>query len=293
MKRTKNFLRKGTVAFTIAWISLYPQLAVAQTALDTAAVEAPAVAADSSARRGPVFSRLVDTLAAGITSRPVSKPLSWKSVSIPTALIGIGTLSFTSDWVQEFNAFGKNFTNNDDNPDQRTSLDDHTLYLPAVTVGALHLAGVHGKNNIVDASVMVVLSQTLAYAGVISPLKRFTAQRRPDGSDSLSFPSGHTAAAFVSAEFLRQEYKSVSPWIGAAGYGCAILTGYLRMYNNKHWFSDVVAGAGVGIISTRVTYWLYPKIKNAVLRRVDPKGNAMIFPHYQNGSIGFTAVARF
>jgi membrane-associated phospholipid phosphatase len=64
--------------------------------------------------------------------------------------------------------------------------------------------------------------------------KRITAETRPDGSNNHSFPSGHTATAFASAEFLRQEYKDISPWYGIAGYVAAIATGYLRIYNNKH-----------------------------------------------------------
>jgi membrane-associated phospholipid phosphatase len=80
---------------------------------------------------------------------------------------------------------------------------------------------------------------------VVMPVKHWTAERRPDSSDLLSFPSGHTATAFVSAEFLRQEYKHLSPWITTGGYAMAVLTGYLRMYNNKHWLSDVAAGAGI------------------------------------------------
>ena len=59
---------------------------------------------------------------------------------------------------------------------------------------------------------------------------------------------------------MRQEYKDVSPWYGIAGYVAATTTGALRMFNNKHWFRDVVAGAGFGILSTQVAYVLAPVI---------------------------------
>jgi len=39
----------------------------------------------------------------------------------------------------------------------------------------------------------------------------------------------------------------------------AIATGYLRMYNNKHWLGDVLTGAVIGIMSTRLSYWVYEK----------------------------------
>ena len=102
---------------------------------------------------------------------------------------------------------------------------------------------------------------------VVTPVKRFTNKLRPDGSNRLSFPSGHTSQAFVSAEFLRMEYKHISPWYGIAGYTVAALTGYLRMYNNKHWFSDIAAGAGVGILSVQAIYWVYPKLKKLFIKK--------------------------
>lgn len=245
--------------------------------------------------RTPLLKRVGDTLVAGLKASPESKPLSWKSVGIPVALVGYGTLSFTSDWARDINIFGRKFSaGGRGDPNERTNIDDHTMYLPAVAFLGLHLGGVRGKNNFVDATLMYAISNAIAYNGVVRPLKRFTETRRPDGTDLRSFPSGHTANAFVAAEFLRQEYKDVSPWISAGGYGCAILTGYLRMYNNKHWFSDVIAGAGIGILSTRVTYWLYPKVKWLVLRGVSPSGkNTMILPTYTQGHVGFTAVRRF
>jgi membrane-associated phospholipid phosphatase len=99
---------------------------------------------------------------------------------------------------------------------------------------------------------------------VAHPVKRLARRDRPDASDFESFPSLHTARAFANAEFLRVEFKDVSPWYGIAGYTIAAATGYLRIYNNKHWLSDIVAGAGLGILSTKIAYWLYAKIGKLV-----------------------------
>lgn len=85
-------------------------------------------------------------------------------------------------------------------------------------------------------------------------------ERRPDSDTRNSFPSGHTATAFMGAEFLYREYGDVSPWIGYAGYAVAATTGYLRIYNNRHYLNDVIAGACVGILSARIAYWIYPRI---------------------------------
>ena len=122
-------------------------------------------------------------------------------------------------------------------------------------------------------------------------IKNTSHQQRPDGSSYTSFPSGHTAEAFASAEFLRQEYKDVSPWYGVAGYAAATATGLLRIYNNKHWMSDVVAGAGIGIASTKLAYWLYPSIKRKFFH--DKNVNTMFMPYYQNNTVGLSMVHQF
>jgi membrane-associated phospholipid phosphatase len=56
-------------------------------------------------------------------------------------------------------------------------------------------------------------------------------------------------------------YKDVSIWYGISGYIIASGTGVLRIYNNRHWLTDVAAGAGM-ILCTKTAYWLYPKCKN-------------------------------
>jgi membrane-associated phospholipid phosphatase len=94
-----------------------------------------------------------------------------------------------------------------------------------------------------------------------SVIKRVADRNRPDRADNYSFPSGHTASAFAAAEFLNQEYRDVSPCIGYAGYTVATAKGVLCLYNNRHWVSDVVAGAGLGIASTKVAYLIYPHMR--------------------------------
>jgi len=136
----------------------------------------------------------------------------------------------------------------------------------------------------------VVVSEVL-----IGVLKGIYDRARPPGSlvatTGASFPSGHAAQAFAAAEFMRMEYKDVSPWYGVAGYAAAVATGMLRVYNDKHWMSDVVAGAGVGIASTRLAYWLYPKIKHYLWK--DKPNGAVLMPSYSNGSFGMNFAYQF
>ena len=70
------------------------------------------------------------------------------------------------------------------------------------------------------------------------------------GDGYRSFPSGHSVAAFAAAAAVTAEMSKWSPdtrWIvGAAMYGGAGLVGLSRMYNNRHWASDVMIGAAIG-----------------------------------------------
>ena len=67
---------------------------------------------------------------------------------------------------------------------------------------------------------------------------------RPDGSNNKSFPSGHTATAFMAATMLHKEYGPRSPWYSIAGYSMATVTVFRACSTNKHWFSDVLVSGG-------------------------------------------------
>lgn len=162
--------------------------------------------------------------------------------------------------------------------------DNYIQYAPAAAVYVLNLSGIKGRHNLGDATGIYALSFGLMKAST-EIVKSSTGRLRPDGSSRNSFPSGHTATSFASAEFLMQEYKDVSPWIGYAGYLVAGTTGVLRLYNNRHWVSDVVAGAGFGIASAKLGYFIYPHLKRAILGR--KATNFSVVPLYQQGAAGF------
>jgi hypothetical protein len=239
---------------------------------------------------------ITDSVQTATKAPIVSKPLSAKAILIPTAMIGYGAFALSSKELKNINlavrkGVWENRYNNGDG--KSLHIDDFTLMAPAVAVYALNIAGVKGKNNFVDRSLIYGMSNLIG-SGVCSSVKRMADVVRPDSSNTLSFPSGHTTKAFIAAEFMRQEYKHLSPWYGVAAYTVAAGTGFLRMYNNKHWFNDVIAGAGVGILSTRLSYWLYPKLKNVFVKEgKEKKSNTVITPTYQNGAVGFGMVHSF
>lgn len=288
----------------ICWVALcvaplINQTCFAQSGADTGSTRsipvAPLTDSTGSVKEEPSIPPVVDSLLGDIKTPVTPKPMSIKAFAIPVGMIAYGAFAFTNKPMKKINLMAREQIWEDRNANgtaKKITFDDYTIYAPAVAVYALNLAGVKGKNNFVDRSIMYGMSNLIAN-GLVFSTKGLTGVMRPDSSNSYSFPSGHTAAAFVSAEFLRQEYKDVSPWYGVAGYAVAAGTGFLRMYNNKHWFNDVIAGAGVGILSVRLSYWLYPKLKNSILKQTGTKSNTVFMPTYQNGAVGVGLVHNF
>ena len=178
---------------------------------------------------------------------------------MPAAFIGYGFLSLKNPSLQNLDKGIRKEVMEYKTP-FKTKADDYIKYAPAAAVYALDLVGIKSKHNFIDRTIIYLVSNTLANQ-LVTSLKHATHQLRPDGSTYNSFPSGHTTTAFISAEFLNQEYGFRSPWYSIAGYTVAGATGICRVMNNRHWLSDVIAGAGLGILSTKLTYWLYYKVK--------------------------------
>jgi len=205
---------------------------------------------------------------------------------IPAAMITYGFVALKNKGLIHLNEqIKQNIWDN--NPHKKTNVEDYTWAVPAVAVYVLNLSGIKGKHNFTDRTILYLMSNIIASAFVV-PTKNITNVLRPDSSNTLSFPSGHTTQAFVAAEFLRREYKDVSPWYGVAGYAFAATTGYLRLYNNKHWLSDVVAGAGVGILSVHAAYWVYPKLKKKFSKKTT--NTSLLMPYYQQKNVGLVFI---
>ena len=144
---------------------------------------------------------------------------------------------------------------NDFMPRFHRTLDNYTQFAPAAVMVGMKAAGVESRSSWGRMLLSDAFSVALM-AGTVQGLKNATNVMRPDGSDNHSFPSGHTATAFMTATMLNKEYGYKSPWIGVGAYSVATATGLMRMANNKHWLSDVMVGAGIGIMATEFGYWL-------------------------------------
>lgn len=138
-----------------------------------------------------------------------------------------------------------------------TNVDDGLLFVPLASVFVLDWCGVPARHSFKDRAIVTGSSCILGYGSALLS-KQIIGRERPDGSEKNSFPSGHTVGAFVGAHILLKEYGHVSPWIPISGYLVASSVGFLRVTNNKHWFSDVIVGAGFGMLAVELSYLLLP-----------------------------------
>jgi hypothetical protein len=210
---------------------------------------------------------------------------NYKQLIIPTALMAYGVIGIESDGLKLVNSNIRAEVMED--IDKKITIDDFSQYAPAAAVYGLNLAGIHGKNDFKDRTIILGTSY-LIMATTVTSLKHIAKVERPDGSSNNSFPSGHTGTAFVGAEFMWQEYKDKSIWYGISGYLVATGTGFFRMYNNKHWLTDVVMGAGIGILSTKAAYWLFPVINEKIFKSKNKAAIALPFYNGKQAGLAYT-----
>ncbi len=149
-------------------------------------------------------------------------------------------------------------------------IDNYTQYLPlALTIG-MKIGGVESRSDWPRFWASAAASSAIM-AGLVNGIKYTASEMRPDGSTRNSWPSGHTATAFMAATILHKEYGLTrSPWYSVGAYTVATATGVMRVLNNRHWISDVLSGAGIGILSVELGYGLMDLLfKNRGLQRGD------------------------
>lgn len=188
--------------------------------------------------------------------RSTPKPLhfSIRQVQIPAGLIVAGLLStvktpesIKGEVVEKRNELMPGF---------KTHIDNYLQHAPIAIAYGLDAFGVQSKTDFLNRTAILIKGE-MAMVGIVAFLKKKTQVIRPDGTTSNSFPSGHTAKAFAGATFLSEEYKDRFTWMPFAAYGLAGSVGLLRMANNRHYISDVLVGAGLGILSMKAAYWTH------------------------------------
>ena len=136
--------------------------------------------------------------------------------------------------------------------------DMYLQYVPAVADLSLGLMGVPSEHGFWDRTIAAGLGFASEII-LVNATKALVYEMRPDGSSPNSFPSGHTATAFLGAELVRHEYGW--GW-GAGAYAVATSVAVLRVVHQRHWWWDTLAGAGAGILCANIGYWLLEPTKN-------------------------------
>ncbi|WP_219921551.1 phosphatase PAP2 family protein [Rufibacter sp. XAAS-G3-1] len=143
-------------------------------------------------------------------------------------------------------------------PNFSNNLDDYLFFVPIVGLYGFDLFSSQNKHDIRRQTGLLLASGALTTL-VIYPTKILTAQERPNGKPR-AFPSGHTAFAFTIATLVDKEFRGKSKWISVGSYTIASATGVMRVLNNEHWMADVLAGAGIGILSVNTVYFLHDRL---------------------------------
>ena len=211
------------------------------------------------------------------TNTKPKRNLLKKSI-VPLSLIGTGILLSDSGFERSFNTTTRNWVGND----FETTLDDYTRYAPVATLYIADIAGVQAKNHWFDQTKNLAIAMILTDV-FTRAIKNSVFKIRPDGSNDNAFPSGHTSITFASGAVVYEEFKNSSSLLAYSGYGFATLTGGLRMANNKHWVSDVLVGAGLGILVTKLVYHFDYLFKwNPFIKAK----NMALVPRYSDGKVG-------
>lgn len=172
---------------------------------------------------------------------------------VPSTLIAVGSVGVTGGWfcsVKEDVRDGFQKLSGG----KRIKVDDYLQYLPLAAHLGLGSIGVKHRHSFRERfAAAATASATMA--AMVNTVKYTVCESRPGSSAPGSFPSGHTATAFMGAELVRSEYGNA---IGAGAYTIATGIAVMRLYNDRHWLNDVIAGAGMGILSARIGYWLLP-----------------------------------
>jgi len=214
----------------------------------------------------------------------LSKKSAWqRALKAPVILTALSLYSFTDN--ENLDKYEVKELRDKVTPVFKHHADNYLQYAPIAAVYGLNLAGIRGKNDFANRTVLIAKSMLLVTA-ITYPLKKITAVPRPDTGERNSFPSGHTATAFAAATFVAKEYGHISKWYSIGAYTVATGVGAMRVLNNRHWVTDALAGAAVGILSTNVAYmthrykWGHRKHNNA---------QTIVIPSY-DGQTGMVSI---
>ena len=190
---------------------------------------------------------------------PPNNYLKPKGLIIPGAFLLYGGLKPIIKGIPRLD--NKIMSNIQENyPGFHSTAADYLMWVPSASVYTLDAFQVRTKHSFKEH--LILEAGSVLVTGALGlGMRKISENIKAYNSANTQFPSGHTANAFRGAELLHQELKFNNPILSYSGYIVATGVGLLRIYSKKHYLSEVIAGAGLGILSTKLTYWIFEKIK--------------------------------
>ncbi len=226
-----------------------------------------------------------------VSSKSENYKFEWRQTILPASLISIGAVALAPSFIRNGSHCITNSVIDLRGDNKRLEFDNYIQYVPVIGSLMLGCTGIKAKHSFWDRTCIIATSYaTLAVLTNIP--KMCIDEKRPEFAGHNSFPSGHTATAFMGAELVRIEYGG---WYGIGAYTIATGVGFLRMYNGRHWLHDVVAGAGIGILSARVGEWSCQLWQKILQKRGNENSFAItpITAPMNGGYYGFTMECSF
>lgn len=186
----------------------------------------------------------------GIAALPCAGQSSSSTSTLNVSSDGIsGPRGVTIEWDNDIRAIRLN-----DIPNFAYKYDDYLQLTPAAAMILMRACGVEGRSRTGGQWLSAEAFSTAIMAAAVNGIKYSVKRLRPDESTRNSFPSGHTATAFMCATMLHKEYGWKYPWLSFVAYTTASFTGASRIMNHRHWSTDVLAGAVIGVGSVELGY---------------------------------------
>ena len=225
--------------------------------------------------------------------RVIASPFRWDAKHWAAAgliVTGIGVMMLADEPFRDFWQEDVRSDTTDDIADFGDTVGEFYTLLPAAGMGFVAGAAL-GDKKLQAASLEAVQALAIT-AGFVKALKYGTRRHRPNDSpdsafdfdgpglsgDNKSFVSGHAAYSFAVASVFASAYND-NVYVAGLAYGLAGLSAMSRVNDDKHWLSDVVVGAAIGITMGKLVHHTSPF-------RPGPNLRVSVRPYHRSGATG-------
>ena len=181
------------------------------------------------------------------------------AIIVPTTFLVYGCLKPVIPGIENLDTrIWENVNNN--HPDFYTRTDDYLQWVPSASIYLMDAFKVKTKHSFKE-HLLIEAGSIIITGGAGFVMRKISGNIEVYNTHGTWFPSGHTANAFRGAEIVFQELKDSHRVLSYSGYLVASAVGVLRIYNKQHLLTEVLAGAGLGMLSTKLTYLVFDKVK--------------------------------